>query len=77
MTLYDLMHNIKLKGTDKVIKKVLKIKSLEDRDLILDDLKYWLNKTPEERVSTVEYLRKQHHGSTARFQRVVRIVQRS
>ena len=58
-----------------MIKKVVKIKKLYDNDLILDDLKYWLSKSPEERVATVDYLRRQHHGGTTRLQRVVRVVQ--
>ncbi len=59
-----------------MIAKVVKVKNLTDKDLISDDLKYWLTKTPEERVEAVDYLRKQLHGSTARLQRVVRVIQR-
>lgn len=44
---------------------------LKKNDSIADDLKFWLNKSHEERVSTVEYLRRQYHGSTARLQRVL------
>ncbi len=39
------------------------------------DLAYWLSKTPEERVAVVDYLRQQYYGSTARLQRVARVVQ--
>jgi hypothetical protein len=60
-----------------VINKVVKIVALNDRNLIMDDLKYWLSKSPEERVAAVELLRRQHHGSTERLQRVVSIVQRA
>ena len=60
-----------------MIKKVVKIKNLNDKDFILDDLKYWLSKSPEERVAAVDYLRRQCHGSSERLQRVVRVVQRS
>jgi len=60
-----------------MIKKVVKIKNLNDKDLILDDLKYWLSKSPEERIAAVDYLRRQCHGSSGRLQRVVRVVQRS
>ena len=60
-----------------MIKKVVRVKNLDDKDLILDDLKYWLNKSPNERVAAVEYLRRQYHGSTARLQRVVRGIQRT
>ncbi len=41
-----------------------------------DDLKYWLNRSVEERISAVEILRRQHHGSSERLQRVSRIVER-
>ncbi|RPJ01391.1 MAG: hypothetical protein EHM36_13485 [Deltaproteobacteria bacterium] len=41
------------------------------------DLVYWLSKTPEERISAVEFLRKQRHGDTARLQRIARVVQRA
>ena len=41
----------------------------------MDDLKYWLAKTPDERIEAVEILRKQYHGNTVRLQRSVRIIQ--
>ena len=41
-----------------------------------DDLAYWLSKPPEERVATVDYLRRQYYGSAARLQRVARVIQR-
>ena len=60
-----------------MIEKVVKIKNIEDKNLILDDLKYWLGKSPQERIATVEYLRRQHHGGTARLQRVAIVIQRT
>jgi hypothetical protein len=60
-----------------MIKKTIKIKNLNDKNLISDDLKYWLSKPPEERVAAVDFLRRQYHGSSERLQRVVRVVQRS
>jgi hypothetical protein len=60
-----------------MIQKIATTKDFRNNDSISDDLKFWLNKTPEERVSTVEYLRRQHHGNTARLQRVARVIQRS
>ncbi len=59
-----------------MIKKVVKIKNLKDKSLEKDDLKYWLSKTPEERLSAVEHLRKQYYGDSERLQRVVRVIQR-
>ncbi|MBN2401781.1 MAG: hypothetical protein JXN64_05225 [Spirochaetes bacterium] len=60
-----------------MIQKIVNIKDLDDANSAKDDLLYWLNKSPEERVSAVEYLRRQYHGSTARLQRVVKVIQRS
>jgi len=59
-----------------MIKKVAKIKNINNKSLLLDDLKYWLSKSHEERVATVDYLRRQFHGSSERLQRVVRVIQR-
>jgi len=60
-----------------MIEKVVKIKKLDDKNNALDDLKYWSNKSFKERIAAVEYLRRQFHGSSARLQRVARIVQRT
>jgi len=43
---------------------------------ISNDLAYWLSRTSEERILTVEYLRRQYHGSTARLQRSARVIER-
>lgn len=59
-----------------MIKKVVQIKNINDKN-VMDDLKYWLSKTQDERVSTVEFLRRQAHGSSERLQRVARVIQRS
>ena len=60
-----------------MIEKVAKVKNIDDKNLVLDDLKYWLSKSHEERVATVDYLRRQLHGSSERLQRVARVIQRS
>lgn len=60
-----------------MIAKVVNVKDLNDQNLILEDLKYWLSKSPKERIEAVDYLRKQFHGNTERLQRVVRVIQRS
>jgi hypothetical protein len=59
-----------------MIQKVVKKHRLQERTTIQDDLTYWLSKTLEERVATVDYLRTQYYGNTARLQRVARVVQR-
>jgi hypothetical protein len=38
-----------------------------------EDREYWLSKTPEERFSAIEMLRRQMNGNPGRLQRVVRI----
>ena len=58
-----------------MIKKVASVKNMDDKRMILDDLRYWLSKPSEERVAAVDYLRRQVHGSSGRLQRVARVVQ--
>jgi hypothetical protein len=57
-----------------MIEKVVKIK--KDKDSISDDLEYWLKKSPEERVSAVDFLRLQYHGSGKRLRRVAEVIKR-
>ena len=60
-----------------MIKKVAKTMDLKKNNSIKENLEFWLEKEPEERVSAVEYLRRQYHGSSDRLQRVARVTQRS
>jgi hypothetical protein len=60
-----------------MIEKVVKKRKLEEFSEIKEDLAYWLSKSPEERVAAVEFLRMQHHGTSERLQRVVKVIQRS
>ncbi len=59
---------------EKVVRKI----SLKDKRNY--DLEYWLSKTPEERISAIEFLRQQFYetedGSTPRLQRVAKIIKR-
>ena len=59
-----------------MIQKIVKKHHLQERTTMRDDVAYWLSKTPEERVATVDYLRTQYYGNTTRLQRVARVVQR-
>ena len=59
-----------------MIQKVFKITELKDTNSVEDNRKFWLRKSPEERVATVDFLRAQYHGSTARFQRIAKVIQR-
>ena len=58
-----------------MIKKVIKIRNLNDKSLIKEDLQYWLSKSPQERIEAVEILRRQFHGNPTRLQRIVRIIE--
>ena len=58
-----------------MIKKVVNIKKLSESNSILDDLEYWLKKTYEDRISAVEFLRRQQDGSSERLQRVARVIE--
>ena len=59
-----------------MIQQTVTKRSVQDPSSVKEDLAYWLSKTPEERVATVDYLRKQYYGNAARLQRVARVVQR-
>jgi hypothetical protein len=43
-----------------MIRKVVNKRDLRNFSSIREDLSYWLDQTPEERVEAVDYLRKQH-----------------
>jgi hypothetical protein len=58
------------------MKKVVTKRKLRDSPQ-KDELEYWLNRSPEDRVSAVELLRRQYYGSSERLQRVSRIVERT
>jgi hypothetical protein len=57
------------------MKKVIAKHNLKDNSQY-EDLAYWLNQTPDERVSAVEILRRQYYGGSERLQRVFRVVER-
>jgi hypothetical protein len=61
----------------KMIERVVKKLNLEKDSTIKEDLAYWLSKTPEERISAIEILRRQYHGSSARLQRSARVIQQT
>ena len=58
-----------------MIQKIVKKYRMDELSSIREDLAYWLSKSPVERISAVEYLRRQYHGNTARLQRSARIIQ--
>ena len=60
-----------------MIKKVVRKSRLHSLNSAKDDLLYWLSRPAEERVATVDYLRKQYYGSTERLQKVARVIKRA
>jgi hypothetical protein len=60
-----------------MVEKVVRKHSVKDFNSIKEDLAYWLNKTPEERVEAVELLRRQLYGSSERLQRTARVIQQT
>ena len=59
-----------------MIRKIVKKYRLQEWADTQDDLVYWRSKTPEERVATVDYLRRQYYGNATRLQGVARVIQR-
>jgi hypothetical protein len=59
-----------------MIEKKVRKKKLEDATDNSDLLDFWLSKSPQERVAAVDYLRRQHNGSSARLQRIARVFKR-
>ena len=59
-----------------MIKKVVKKNNLKTYSEIKDNLAYWLSKPTTERISAVEFLRRQFYGSSTRLQRLARVIQR-
>jgi len=60
-----------------MIRKIVTKRSLQDPSSAKEDLVYWLSRSPEERLATVDYLRRQQHGSAARLQRSARVVKQA
>lgn len=60
-----------------MIKAVVSKKDLNNYSEIRENRTYWLQQPAKTRVHTVDYLRKQQHGSSERLQRSVRIIQRT
>jgi hypothetical protein len=62
--------------SQREIKKVVRKARLEDLCEVSENLTYWLSRSPAERVAAVEQLRSTHAGTSARLQRLARVVQR-
>jgi hypothetical protein len=59
----------------RVNRSVLTVSAIDDDS---DDKKYWLARTPQERLQHLEFLRQINYGhlATARLQRILEIVER-
>jgi hypothetical protein len=60
-----------------MIEKVVCVQSLHSSNQVKEDLEYWLSKSPEERLSAVEILRRQFHGTDGRIQKVAHVINRT
>jgi hypothetical protein len=60
-----------------MIRKTVQKHRLDRDSEIRKNLEYWLSRTPEERLSAVEILRRQVYGDSQGLQRVVRVVKLS
>jgi hypothetical protein len=56
------------------LKRTIRVTSFEEEARTRPALRHWLSRPPEERVSAVEFLRKQIDGTGARLRRVHRVV---
>lgn len=59
-----------------MLKKIVRKKRLGDPADAHDDLGYWLKQPARDRLAAIDILRNQAYGSTARLQRVARVIQR-
>lgn len=57
-------------------RNIVKKTRIDDPQLVKDEVLYWLSRPSQERIAAVDYLRKVNYGSTARLQRVARVIQR-
>ncbi len=56
------------------IEKIVVKKKMTKNDEQSENLKFWLSKSPQERIEAVEILRRQYAECSERLQRVVRII---
>lgn len=59
-----------------MIEKIVQKRNLKDFSEIRENLAYWLSIPPEERITAIEHLRREHNGGSARLQRYACVIQR-
>ena len=56
------------------MEKVVHKTSMKDHCEAKENLRYWLSRTPQERIAAVEFLRKQVYGDLQRLPGIARVV---
>ena len=46
----------------RMIRKIVKVRRMDEYSEIEENLRYWLSRPPEERLAAVDELRRQFHG---------------
>ena len=59
-----------------MIRKIVAKHRMDSLSEVRQNLRYWLEKTPQERLAVVDFLRSQIYGDTERLQRTARVIQR-
>lgn len=54
-----------------MLTKTIRKANLKDISEIREDLVYWLSKSPQERITAVERLRREHHGDSERLKELL------
>lgn len=60
-----------------MICKTVQKHDLDNYSEIKQNLEYWLNRPPEERLAAVDAFRREYYGDSHRLQRVVRVIHAS
>ena len=58
------------------IQPVVAVHKLNDPEADRRDVRYWLTRPFEERIETLDFLRRQFYGNPTRFQRTAQVIQR-
>lgn len=59
-----------------MIRKIVAKHRMDSLSEVRQNLRYWLEKTPQERLAVVDFLRSQIYGDAERLQRAARVIQR-
>jgi flavorubredoxin len=59
-----------------MIRKIVAKHRVDSLSEVRQNFLYWSQKSPQERLSAVDFLRSQVYGNTERLQRAARVIQR-